>query len=82
MMTRMEPTDDFQRRAFRAAGPVFLVALGTVLLLVLAVMLLLAPLEAGVGWTFAFVGVLLLVAGLLWGSAQGKRRDAHRRGGA
>lgn len=76
----MERTDEFQSRALRAAGPVFLVAMGSVLLLVLLVMLLLAPLEAAVGWTFAFVGVLLLVAGLLWGGSQSRRSEARRRG--
>lgn len=71
----MEPDSDrFERQAFAAAGPVFLVSIGTVLLLVLGVILLLQPIEAVVAWLLGLVGTAALIAGLVWGSAQSRHR--------
>lgn len=74
----MEPDPSrFERRAFSAAGPVFLVAIGLVLLLVLGVILLLQPLDPLVAWLLGLIGTTALLVGLVWGAAQ-NRKSARR----
>lgn len=63
----MEPDDEFSRRAFGAAGPVFLVGLGLVFLVVALVWLLLVPVPSGVAWGLALLGAVGLLAGVAWG---------------
>lgn len=69
----MEPNDSFSQRAFAAAGPVFLVSLGVLMLLVLAVLVLVEPLASAASWTLLVAGLAALIAGISWGSAQSRR---------
>lgn len=73
----MEPNDKFQRRAFRAAGPVFLVAIGAVVLTVLAIAALVSALPTTAAGALFVAGAGALVAGLAWGAAQGKRTETR-----
>ena len=73
-----ESTRAFGREAFGAAGPVFLVAMGGLLLSLLALLFLLQALPPMVAMAFGAVAALALVGGLLWGSAQ--RRPARAEG--
>lgn len=68
----MEQTTEFRRRAFAAAMPVFLVSLGIVLLFVAGVTFLLGAMPPEVATVFVGGGVLLLVAGIVWGSLGGR----------
>ena len=75
-----EPTREFEREAFRAAGPVFLVAVGLMLLSLLGILLLIGGLPPGVAVAFGAAGAAALVLGLAWGSAQRSRHagKVHR----
>lgn len=74
-----EPTDTFERDAFRAAGPVFLVALGILLLTLLGILFLIGGLPPAVAAAFGVAGALFLVLGISWGSAQrSKQGRLHR----
>lgn len=73
----MATSDDFESRAWRAAGPIFLVTFGIILVTVVAVSMVFAALPAHVGAGLAVVAVTLLVLGLVWGSRQ-TRTDAVR----
>ena len=66
----MERTSEFERRALDAAGPVFLVALGVLLLLVLAVTALVAPLPTPFAFALLALGGVALGVGLAWGVAK------------
>lgn len=67
----MEPSQEFSRRAFAAAGPVFLVSMGIVLLLAGGLLALLAAPSEGAA-AFVGGGMLLLVAGIAWGAIGGR----------
>ena len=72
-----ETTRTFGREAFSAAGPVFLVAMGLLLLSLLGVLALLGGLPAPVAMAFGAAGVAALVGGLAWGGAQRTRRPGR-----
>lgn len=69
-----EQTRSFNREAFSAAGPVFLVSIGVLLLALLGVLLLLGGLPFGVGAAFGSAGILSLVLGVAWGSTKREKR--------
>lgn len=71
----MAPEDygTFRRRAFAAAGPVFLVALGLVLLMVLGVQVLLGVIDRGTALGLGLVGLASLLVGLAWGGIEGRK---------
>lgn len=71
-----EQTRSFHREAFSAAGPVFLVAIGGLLLALLGILFLLQAVPPTVGLLFGGGGALFFIVGLAWGSSQ--RRKVHR----
>jgi len=73
-----EPTPEFRERALSAAGPVFLVTLGLVLLVTLAVLVLFASPPAPLAWTWGISGFVALAGGLAWGAASRDRPAGHR----
>lgn len=74
-----ETTRTFERRAYRAAGPAFLVTLGAVILAVIGVTALVAGIPAPLGVSFAAVGLLALLVGLAWGAADSRTEAAAKR---
>lgn len=74
----MEENNEFRRRAFGAAGPVFLVAVGLLLLLVLAFVVLAIPLGSPLSLLLIVVAIAALFGGFAWGLA--KNGSSARRG--
>lgn len=73
----MEQNREFERRAYSAAGPVFFAALGLMLLLVLAVLVLVAPVDALVGWLLGIGGLGSLALAFGWAALQRGERPRH-----
>lgn len=73
-LSPMEQSKEFSRRAFAAAGPVFLVSVGIILLLAGGLLALLADGSTEPAMAFAGIGLLMLVVGIAWGSVAGRTR--------
>ncbi|HVL48522.1 MAG TPA: hypothetical protein VM889_08200 [Candidatus Thermoplasmatota archaeon] len=72
----MERTSEFERRAFAAAGPVFFIGFGVLVLVVMAFTALFALVPGEATFAFMVVGGASLALGLLWAGMQ--RRRAQR----